>query len=293
MKLYICKNIFIYFFMNLNSFPEYDSSKSKYYKKDIKLKMINGEYIKCIFAQLLDLVIEKLSNDLKQRFCENIKIAIFNSYYTNNAINDYIGQLKNLTKNVLITPGISNFLEKAKDYDISIYYESNGKGTIYSNEASLKKIGKLYSFCFSVNDCLILEFLSVFLNSFNKTSSDALSTMVVFEKTLKILNLSLNDVCNLIYENPNEFRYVEVENISKFKFDVETSKITEPKQFALELEEFFKNKGEDAKYYFKLYNDQKKIRIYVESLFQENIKQIMKKIEKLIEVHNNNEITLI
>ncbi len=230
----------------------------------------------------MDLLIENLSKDLKQKFCESIKIAVFNSYYTNNAIKSYLTQLKNLNTFILIKPGISDVIVKAKEYDVSLYYESNGKGTIYSNEATLKKIDKLYSFCFSANDCLILEFLSIFLGSFNKTSGDALSTMILFEKSLMLLNLSLEDVYSLYKQIPYDFQYLEVENISRFICDETSVKITSPIDFTNELEDFIKSIDAEAKCYFKININQKLIRIYVESSSRDNVEVIMKKVKKLI-----------
>ena len=39
--------------------------------------------------------------------------------------------------------GVKHLHKKAKNFDIAIYFESNGHGTVYSNEEVLKKIQKL------------------------------------------------------------------------------------------------------------------------------------------------------
>lgn len=285
-KLFICNtiNLNLNFYLQLyKSFQdlssEIQSSKS--------LRIINGEYFKCLFCKLLDLLIENLSIDLKQKFSECIKVAVFNDIYTNNAILDYLNNLKNIKDIILLKPYIDDKIQKRKEFDITIDYKSDGEGSVFSTEASLKKIDKLYSFCVSSNDCLILEFLSIFLNSFNKIIGDALSTFIVFEKSLKIFNFSLIDIYNLINQNPNQFEYVDLENISKFKVDEEILKLVEPKQLFLDLENFVNTIDVNAKYFFKIYANQKRLRFYVESSSSENVKHIVKKIKKLIIEHNN------
>lgn len=229
-----------------------------------------------------------MSNDIKQKVQESIKIVIFNNLYTNDAVKNYLNSLKNIKTFVQTKSGLDDIFKKAKEYDISIYYESNGKGAVYSNEATLKKLSKLYSFCLSANDCLILEFLSIFLSSFNKTCGDALSSIIVFEKCLKMLNLSLADVYGLFEEYPNLFEYVEVENIMKFTCDEDSFKMISPLEFTKELEEFIKNTDAQAKCYFKIYKNQKTIRIYVESASKENVQSLVKKAKKLILDYSNN-----
>lgn len=272
----------------LYSFKDYESSGNQNNEiKSNNVKIINGEHFKCIFSKLLDLLIENLSKDLKKKFCENIKIAVFNTHYTNNAIKTYLNKLKNLNQFITLKPETEDVSLKTKEFDISIYYKSNGKGTIYSNETILKKIDKLYSICFSTNDCVILEFLSAFLNAFNKTSGDALSTMILFEKSLKFLNLSLKDVYGLFEENPYDFQYVQVENILEFDCDQEY-KIVKPKKLTFELDDLIKNVDPEAKCFFKIFKIQNVIRIYVESAIKENVKAIMRKAKNLIVENSNN-----
>jgi len=249
------------------------------------------------------LLIGNLSNDLKKKFLESISISILNSYFTNDGVIDF---QKNYLKNIKysinekspdvnfkeIDKGENVFVkkkeifEKVKEYDICIYYELSGKGTIFSNDITLKKINKLYSFCSSSNDCLVLEFISTFLSSFNKTSGDAISTFIVFEKCLNFFNYSLKDVYEMVSIYPYCFLSFEIENIEECYFDENNLKLIKPEKIARLLYEYINEQEENVKCFFKIIKNEKIIRVYIESKTLEIIKSVSHRIEDLFDEFN-------
>jgi len=254
------------------------------------IKIINGEHYKIVFGKVLNLLIENLSKDLKPLFLNSITISIINTKYTNDSFLNYQAkELKNIKQIISEKSGIDIMKLTAKEYDISIFYQSNGRGTIHCSENTQKKIDKLYSFCFSSIDCLILEFLSLFINSFNRTAGDSISNIIVFEECLKLLNFSLLDVVNLVTEYPFEFDYIKVDNISEFECDEQDVKIIRPENIGNHIDDFLLNLDNKAKCYFKLNKNKKRVRLYVESICKETLKQITKKIRSFIEGTNSKE----
>lgn len=178
-----------------------------------------------------------------------------------------------------------NLSAKAKEFDVSIFYETNGRGNILSNEKVNKKIAQLYSYCNSSKDCQILEFISFFFNSGNKIIGDSLSTMILIEKCMKFMNLSLLDVYNLYEELPTSFEYIEVDNIAEYKTDENGYRVVNPENIQKEIDLFIEGVNDvNAKCLFKILPDENSVRIYVESSNLENIKAIMDKAKSLIDI---------
>jgi hypothetical protein len=59
-------------------------------------------------------IIENLSKDLKQKFCESIEVVVLNTIYTNNATKSYLSQLKNLKNFIQIKKSDSDIFLKTK-----------------------------------------------------------------------------------------------------------------------------------------------------------------------------------
>ena len=76
---------------------------------------------------------------------------------------------ENLGLQLAITKtGVKYLHPVAKKYDIGVYFESNGHGTVvYSQELIKEKLTKMDSLCNTSNDAQMLELLQVYLSMFN------------------------------------------------------------------------------------------------------------------------------
>lgn len=76
---------------------------------------------------------------------------------------------ENLGLDLAITKtGVKHLHPVAKKYDIGIYFESNGHGTIvYSQEFVKTKLTKMDSLCATSRDAQMLELLLAYLSIFN------------------------------------------------------------------------------------------------------------------------------
>lgn len=230
-------------------------------------------------------MISNLSKTLNDKFLSEISIAIINTCYTNTSAKKFLEEKIKFAKIISSNPGMMNLSAKANEFDISIFYETNGRGNILSNENVLKKVAQLYSYCNSSKDCQILEFISIFFNSANKIIGDSLSTMILIEKCMKFMNLSLLDVYNLYEELPTSFEYIEVDNIAEYKTDDNENRLVNPINIQKEIDLFIEGvNDENAKCFFKLLPDENSVRIYVECSNLDNVKAVMDKAKSLIDI---------
>jgi len=103
-------------------------------------------------------------------------------------------------KVIIAKTGVKNLKIKANSYDIGIYFESNGHGTVHSQASVRGKIEKLNSHIESSNDSQILELLLIFLSMFNPTTGDSVSVFLATECALKLMNKSIKDLYYLYKE---------------------------------------------------------------------------------------------
>ncbi len=69
----------------------------------------------------------------------DLSIGVVQTGYANDASRDYIN--KNLgVKPIITSTGVKYLHVEAKKYDISVYYEANGHGTILIGESAMKKL---------------------------------------------------------------------------------------------------------------------------------------------------------
>ena len=101
-------------------------------------------------------------------------------------------------------------------------------------------------------DKKILEFLKIFLESFNKSNSDALLTFIIFENILRILNISLLEVNDLFTENPNEIFYRFLKHNEIFSINENFNILSSPEKLQYDVDIFLKELGDkNAKCFFK------------------------------------------
>lgn len=131
------------------------------------MKIISGDRLITLYSLFFDRIIKSLSNSLQKEFKKQIKIGIVSTAYSNGNFMKFIKE--NLGLELAITKtGVKYLHPVAKKFDIGIYFESNGHGTVvYSQELIKEKLTKMDSLCNTSNDAQMLELLQVYLSMFN------------------------------------------------------------------------------------------------------------------------------
>ncbi|XP_073151070.1 phosphoacetylglucosamine mutase [Henckelia pumila] len=102
-----------------------------------KIDLVDGDKILTLFALFIEeqLGILNGAGDVKADNSYQTRLGVIQTAYANGASTDY---LKQLGLEVVFTPtGVKYLHEKAAKYDIGIYFEANGHGTILFSETFL------------------------------------------------------------------------------------------------------------------------------------------------------------
>lgn len=99
-----------------------------------RINLVDGDKIMALFALFVkqQLSILEDSKDAKINSLHHTRLGVVQTAYANGAATDF---LKLLGLEVVFTPtGVKHLHEKAAEYDIGIYFEANGHGTILFSE---------------------------------------------------------------------------------------------------------------------------------------------------------------
>ena len=186
-------------------------------------------------------------------------------------------------KLILAKTGVKHLHHKAKDFDISIYFESNGHGTVYHNENTLEKIQNLKKES-TEKDFEILEFVEIFLNSFNKTVGDSLSVLICVEKCLKILNLKCSSIYKLYEIIPAVNLKKKVQDKSIYESNEDDSRLIFPKNIQDLIDDIVKEYVEfRGRCFIRASGTEDIVRIYAEATTDEIAELIARKVYEIVE----------
>tara|TARA_B100000524_G_C23638847_1_gene365913 strand:- start:660 stop:1667 length:1008 start_codon:yes stop_codon:yes gene_type:complete len=226
-----------------------DADRFIFYFNDNGLKILDGDYIGALY--LLSIL---KHNELMNLDCS---IGYIHSPYTNSGL---INWIKNLNKNVNIectAPGVKNLHKEAIKYDIGIYFESNGHGTMLINTNLLK-----------------YHFLKIFNLINNQVIGDGISGIFCVIYCLVFLNINVKEWFNLFQKKDYLLYKKKVNDKNLFKANKIGNKLIEPIDLQNDLDII--NKDNNCISFIRPSGTEDVIRIYIEG---DNLNKIKDNIE--------------
>lgn len=157
---------------------------------------------------------------------ERLKIGLVQTAYANGASTEFIEKVLKLP--VLCTStGVKHLHHAAMRFDVGVYFEANGHGTILFSENAVKIIREAEPK--SPGQKHALESLSACIDLINQAVGDALSDMLFTEVVLAHKSWSLRDWENTYIDLPNRLVRVEVNDRSLFKATDAERKLESPR----------------------------------------------------------------
>ncbi|XP_050535515.1 phosphoacetylglucosamine mutase isoform X2 [Daktulosphaira vitifoliae] len=145
----------------------------------------------------------------------NINIGLVQTAYSNGNSTNYISN--ELKVPVACVPtGVKYLHHTAKDYDIGVYFEANGHGTLVFKESVGILIREELLKQKNEEKLLVLNKLKWIMDMTNETVGDAYSDMLIVETVLCDRGWNLKDWCNTYKDLPNRLTKVTVKDRSIF-----------------------------------------------------------------------------
>ncbi|KAK9984902.1 hypothetical protein SO802_034427 [Lithocarpus litseifolius] len=251
-----------------------------------KIDLVDGDKILSLFAvfikEQLSILNKEGHTDVNSDY--QPRLGVIQTAYANGASTDY---LRRLGLEVLFTPtGVKYLHEKAAEYDIGIYFEANGHGTIVFSESFLCWLESRNNELSSVvkgseQQKAVLRLLAV-SKLINQAVGDALSGLLLVEAILRHMGWSIYRWTELYQDLPSrQLKVKVVDRTSVVTANAETVAVRPPGiQEAINAETA---KYPQGRSFIRPSGTEDVIRVYAEASTQEAADSLANSVAKLVD----------
>ncbi|XP_016486490.2 phosphoacetylglucosamine mutase [Nicotiana tabacum] len=183
-------------------------------KKNNNIELVDGDKILSLFALFIkeQLSILNEGEGKKGNDSYQARLGVVQTAYANGASTDYLNEMG---LEVVLTPtGVKYLHEKAAEFDIGIYFEANGHGTILFSEAFLCWLETSHKTLLSTSEGSAKQKAASRLLAvsqlINQAVGDALSGLLLVEVILKYMGWSIHRWNELYHDLPSRQLKVKV-----------------------------------------------------------------------------------
>ncbi|KAH6792566.1 phosphoglucosamine mutase-like protein [Perilla frutescens var. hirtella] len=249
-----------------------------------KIDLVDGDKILSLFAVFLkeQLGILNGPEDGKSNKSYQPSLGVVQTAYANGASTDY---LKQLGLEVALTPtGVKYLHEKAAEYDIGIYFEANGHGTVLFSDNFLSWLeikNQELSLKSKDQHKAALRLLAV-SRLINQAVGDALSGLFLVEAILKHMGWSIHKWNELYQDLPSRQLKVKVVDRTAVITENAETKVVNPAgiQEAIDAEAVIYPKG---RCFIRPSGTEDVVRVYAEASTQEAADSLANSVLRLVE----------
>ncbi|AES94391.1 putative phosphoacetylglucosamine mutase [Medicago truncatula] len=253
-------------------------------ESNAQIDLVDGDKILSLFAVFIREQLSLLNEKEDIKNCGKARLGIVQTAYANGASTNY---LKNLDLEVNLTPtGVKYLHEKAAEFDIGIYFEANGHGTILFSESFIEWLEVRSNMLSSGSkgseaEKAALRLLAV-SKLINQAVGDALSGVLLVEVILKHMGWSIHRWNELYIDLPSRQLKVKVaDRTSVVTANAETVVVSPPGlQEAINAETAKYNQG---RCFVRPSGTEDVVRVYAEASTQEAADTLANGVAKLVD----------
>lgn len=218
------------------------------------LNLLDGDKILALFALYLkdELKISGLDQDLS--------LGVVQTPYANGASTEYLKNQLNLKVDFADT-GVKNLHKQALKYDLGIYFEANGHGTIWISEKARCLIENNENAKF-----LNLKRLFKIINNF---TGDAISDILVVETILRHYGWDVKQWYQIYEDRPNSLTKIEIPDKNLLKSTNYGQTCIQPEGLQSAIDEIVSGYGSGARSFVRPSGTENIVRVYAEASSQE------------------------
>jgi len=226
-----------------------DADRIVYFTYDNGFFLFDGDRIAVLAAILIREALERCG------LLEGTSIGVVQTAYANGASTAYLREV--LKVETACTPtGVKHLHPVAKKYDVGIYFEANGHGTV------------LFSDKLQARASTGGEGASSFAHLFgmiNQAVGDALSGLLLVEAAMLVKGWTIAEWRNLYTELPSRQVKVTVPDRTKIKTVYDETRVTEPAALQPRIDAIVKESGFRARAFVRPSGTEDVVRVYAEA----------------------------
>ena len=199
----------------------------------------------------------------------DIKLGLVQTAYANGASTKYIED--NLNVSVACTPtGVKHLHHKALDFDIGVYFEANGHGTVIFSTAAEEKIRSA-----SAQGVKAARTLANLIDLINQTVGDAISDMLLVETILWSKGWSAADWSRAYTDYPNRLMKVKVADRTAIQTADAERKVVKPEGLQAAIDKLVKDVDPDCgRSFVRPSGTEDVVRVYAEAATREKTDEL-------------------
>lgn len=211
----------------------------------------------------------------------SLKLGIVQTAYANGASTDYI--VKKLNVDVACTPtGVKHLHHKALEYDIGVYFEANGHGTVIFSQKAKDLISTILNSDDSTDDQKAASNeLLLAIDLINETVGDAISDMLLVETILHSKGWDLKDWLGTYEDLPNIQQKVKVQDRNVFVTTDAERVCVKPEGLQDELNKLV-SKYKRGRSFVRPSGTEDVVRVYAEAANEEDVKTLAAEVSALV-----------
>ncbi|KAI1345184.1 phosphoglucomutase/phosphomannomutase domain-containing protein [Xylariaceae sp. FL0016] len=257
-----------------------DADRLIYYwiDPDTGFFMLDGDRIATLAASFIADLARSAGLD------EQLRIGIIQTAYANGASTKYVES--HLRLPVVCTPtGVKHLHHAACSFDIGVYFEANGHGTVLFSQEATQTFKTKEPQSPAQKDAL--ESLSALADLINQTVGDAISDMLMVEVILAHKGWSLKDWAMTYQDLPNRLVRVEVGNKDLFQTTDAERKLSQPAGCQDEIDQCVK-KYTNARSFARASGTENACRVYAEAATRSEADELANKVANIVKQYGGN-----
>lgn len=252
-----------------------DADRLIYYWTDAETGffMLDGDRISTLAASFIADLVRSAGLE------EDLRIGVVQTAYANGASTKYITD--HLRLPVVCTPtGVKHLHHAACKFDVGVYFEANGHGTVVFSNDALRIFREKEPQSPAQKEAL--ETLAAVGDLINQTVGDALSDMLLVEVILAHKGWSLKDWAMTYQDLPNRLVRVEVGDKDLFQTTDAERKLSHPAGAQDEIDGLVK-KYTSARSFARASGTENACRVYAEAATRVEADELAKKVAAVVE----------
>jgi phosphoacetylglucosamine mutase len=242
-----------------------------FYFKNGEFKLLDGDRIAALFAHFIHFLSTKSGIDLD--------IGVVQTAYSNGNFASFIKESLGLPL-VTTSTGVKHLHHEAKQFQVGIYFEANGHGTVLFQESALQKLNNLLE-SGSDEQKLGSKLLLAFSSLINQTVGDGIADLLCVISCLSILELTFEDWSDLYTELPNKQAKVKVKRKEEFKTTEADTILTEPAGLQEKINEIVRN-AKNGRCFVRPSGTEDCVRIYAEAASNEEVGRLIDQVSNIL-----------
>lgn len=243
-------------------------------------RLLDGDRIATLAASFI--------GDLARQsgLAEKLNIGVVQTAYANGASTTYIQ--KHLGLQMVCTPtGVKHLHHAAARFDVGVYFEANGHGTVVFSSTALKTIHTHQPQSPAQADALAT--LVALTDLINQTVGDALSDMLLVEVILAHKGFTCSEWLSTYKDLPNRLFRVEVADRNQFTTVPGTAerKLENPPQAQIDIDKIVA-KYKDGRSFARASGTEDAVRVYAEASTRAEAEELGNAVSAVVRKYGSN-----